>query len=295
MKAVFVRLADLLSSSRLRAMHPEVVHYQGDYRSEGLRQVIMPRPRNIHPEKTHYKLQSPYCIVFPVLEVEASKELAAALVAPLSQHTFWSDSLNVLYWVCSHSRQLATDIGVKIGQIQSATSAQQWRHVPGKVNPADLPTRGLSASNLTTCKTWWEGPDFLQAPELSWPALPIVVPENHRAIADDSILDLPRSPVSDVCIKIANVTIPELSIAELEKAYGSGSPKHRVTATFKSYMLPRRREIIAPRQGLEALGSSTAYPPSDRQHNVSAHSPSSWQTGQSSCSPSNCPEISDID
>ena len=65
-----------------------------------------------------------------VLGVQVSKELEAALKIPLTEHRFWTASLNVLYWLRSHSRRFRTDIGVKISEIQRATSPLQWQHVP---------------------------------------------------------------------------------------------------------------------------------------------------------------------
>ena len=46
---------------------------------------------------------------------------------------------------------------------------EQWRHVPGGINPAGLSTRGMLASELSKCKLWLEGPDFLPAQEYTWP------------------------------------------------------------------------------------------------------------------------------
>ena len=37
------------------------------------------------------------------------------------------------------------------------------------MNPADLPTRGLTASQLSTSKVWMEGPEFLKRDESCWP------------------------------------------------------------------------------------------------------------------------------
>ena len=47
-----------------------------------------------------------------------------------------------------------------------------WRHVSGTVNPADLPTRGLSAIVLAEGKVWMEGPAFLEDDRSTWPATP---------------------------------------------------------------------------------------------------------------------------
>ncbi|GBM14500.1 hypothetical protein AVEN_145157-1 [Araneus ventricosus] len=44
--------------------------------------------------------------------------------------------------------------------LQMLTPIEYWRHVPGAMNPADLPSRGCSASYIIASK-WWEGPEWL--------------------------------------------------------------------------------------------------------------------------------------
>ena len=54
-------------------------------------------------------------------------------------------------------------------EIRRLTSKNDWRHCPGKQNPADLPSRGTSAKDLTNNAIWWNGPEFLYQPETEWP------------------------------------------------------------------------------------------------------------------------------
>ena len=63
-----------------------------------------------------------------------------------------------------------------VGQIQSLTDPEQWRHVPTKQNPADLLTRGLSVSALMQDR-WRKGPAFLVQAETEWPEKKIVAKE----------------------------------------------------------------------------------------------------------------------
>ena len=104
-----------------------------------------------------------------VLGKNISCIVADALDIPVSQHVFWTDSMNVLGWVQSHSRRFKVDVGNRISELQSVTRAHQWRHVSGRHNPADKGTRGLSAAGLCEDEVWWSGPKFLhQSPEC-WP------------------------------------------------------------------------------------------------------------------------------
>ena len=123
-----------------------------------------------------------------VLGTKLSLELEKALNLPVRDHVFWTDSMNVLYWVRSHSRKFQTDIGNKISEIHAATSGAQWRHIPGRLNPADLPSRGLTAEKLADNEVWWSGPEFLSSPPDQWPIREITVPsyvggETKRALA----------------------------------------------------------------------------------------------------------------
>ena len=49
----------------------------------------------------------------------------------------------------------------RISAILQLTSPEQWQHVRGVDNPADLGTRGISLSALSDNEKWWKGPTFL--------------------------------------------------------------------------------------------------------------------------------------
>ena len=102
-----------------------------------------------------------------VLSTRLAKGITQAL--SVSKTVFWTDSSYVCYWVCNTGRNFKPFVANCISEIHDTTDPEQWRHVPGEVNPADLPTRGLLVSELIKSKLWLEGPDFLQAQESSWP------------------------------------------------------------------------------------------------------------------------------
>lgn len=54
-------------------------------------------------------------------------------------------------------------------EIQTNTDGSRWNLFPGKKNPADLLTRGISVTNLQTNKLWWDGPSWLRKCYSEWP------------------------------------------------------------------------------------------------------------------------------
>ena len=98
-----------------------------------------------------------------VLATRLAKNLVKVLT--VESITFWVDSTNVLYWVRNQSRNFKPFVANRIGEIQRSTNPDQWRHIPGEINPADLPTRGLSATQLSQSKVWMEGPEILKKDE----------------------------------------------------------------------------------------------------------------------------------
>ncbi|VDI56518.1 Hypothetical predicted protein [Mytilus galloprovincialis] len=83
--------------------------------------------------------------------------------------TFWSDSMNVLYWIRGRSREYKPFVANRIGEIHTSPHPKQWRHVPTKVNLADLVSRGRTIKQLQSDVILWNGPECLQDEE---PQLP---------------------------------------------------------------------------------------------------------------------------
>ena len=110
-----------------------------------------------------------------VLGLRMAGSISRVLNASLDQATFWSDSMNVLWWIRGRSRSFKPFVANRVGEIQTATDPKQWRYVPTNKNPADLLTRGLKLSELTKNENWWTGTDFLAHEESEWPVNKVVI------------------------------------------------------------------------------------------------------------------------
>ncbi|KAK2558628.1 hypothetical protein P5673_018821 [Acropora cervicornis] len=93
---------------------------------------------------------------------------------PKEKWIFWSDSLDVLYWVRGRSRQFKPLVSNRVGEIQTKTDPAQWVYTPTKANPADKLTRGTTADSLIHDHVWWNGPEYLSQSEEMWPTMPLL-------------------------------------------------------------------------------------------------------------------------
>ena len=100
-----------------------------------------------------------------VIGVRLTSRIARVLESPISNSIFWSDSVNVLWWIRGRSREFKPFVAIRVGEIQTSTSLEQWRYIPTDQNPADMLSRGMKATELVDCSTWWRGPAFLR----QWP------------------------------------------------------------------------------------------------------------------------------
>ena len=101
--------------------------------------------------------------------VRLGAAMATVLEVDIKNVVFWCDSINVLYWIKTRSRSLRSFVANRVAEIQSYTLPSQWRHVPTKLNPADLVSRGCTVRALIQNTQWWNGPQFLKESREKWP------------------------------------------------------------------------------------------------------------------------------
>ena len=73
----------------------------------------------------------------------------------------WTDSTITMAWINGEPHKWKTFVGNRVKEIHKLTKPEQWHHCPGRLNPADLITRGITASELVTSQCWLYGPTEL--------------------------------------------------------------------------------------------------------------------------------------
>ena len=114
-------------------------------------------------------------------------ELSATLAQTVREHLkielhqvfYWTDSLNVLFWLRNERHRLQTFVQNRVSRIGRTSAVSDWRWTPTNQNPADLPTRGKSPQELAVCQLWWNGPLFLSTPGAEWPVAPRLEPSGE--------------------------------------------------------------------------------------------------------------------
>jgi len=104
------------------------------------------------------------CLIGARLSATILKDMSLKNISTI----FWTDSSTALAWINRGEQQWGTFVRNRVHEIKSLSESSSWRHVPGKLNPADLPSRGCSAEHLLKSR-WWEGPTWLLSEESQWP------------------------------------------------------------------------------------------------------------------------------
>ena len=84
------------------------------------------------------------------LGVQLGQTVSKALNFSMNSFNFWTDCMNVLWWIRGCSRSFKTFVANRVGKIQSCTNPEQWRHVKSNENPVDLLSRGCGVSFLSS-------------------------------------------------------------------------------------------------------------------------------------------------
>jgi hypothetical protein len=105
-----------------------------------------------------------------VLLAKIFRRVTRTLTIAVHESYLWTDSSIVLAWLQGASNRWKTFVCNWVALIQEATSSATWQHLPTQSNPADLISRGMDPTTLSTSTLWWHGPQWLLQEPFSWPS-----------------------------------------------------------------------------------------------------------------------------
>ena len=83
----------------------------------------------------------------------------------------WTDSTTILQWLHASHNKHSVFVANCVAEILENSTINQWRHVEGKLNPADIGTRGMTVEALEE-SVWLTGPAWLTETEDAWHKAP---------------------------------------------------------------------------------------------------------------------------
>ena len=82
--------------------------------------------------------------------------------------------MTTLHWIKGIDKEYKQFVQNRVTEIRQLIPIELWNHCPGYENPADLPSRGMSAETLQESQIWWHGPPWLLEGKDEWPNLTVV-------------------------------------------------------------------------------------------------------------------------
>ena len=98
---------------------------------------------------------------FLLASLFTSVELALKETIQIQKRFCWIDSMAALFWIKSSEREWKQFIQNRIDKVRKLILLEAWNFCPGRLNPADLPTRGEKARDLKNSEIWCHKPKFL--------------------------------------------------------------------------------------------------------------------------------------
>ena len=83
------------------------------------------------------------------------------MTTQLEDPVCFTDSMASMYWIKGVQHDWKQFVENRVTTIRGLVHQDYWQHCPGRENPADIPSRGLSASGLSESQLWLNGPKWL--------------------------------------------------------------------------------------------------------------------------------------
>ena len=108
------------------------------------------------------------------------------MVYTISELFCWTDSYDCVHWINNKRKIRERFIQGRVEEIRRNLPDIKWLHCPGKLNPADLPSRGFVKGE--TIDTSLHGPMFLSRDRDTWPCVELINDGNDVEEVNESCL-----------------------------------------------------------------------------------------------------------
>ncbi len=141
----------------------------------------------------------------------------------LSDPLCFSDSKVALFWIQGTRHEWKQFVENRVNSIRRLIAPQHWKHCPGRENPADIPSKGMSVSELVDTSLWLHGPVWLQ-PSGDW--------TETEAMSVDPVPDECRREMKVVhqLVTVQDCAVPLVSNLVNPERHSSTYRLYRVTA-----------------------------------------------------------------
>lgn len=143
----------------------------------------------------------------------------------------FSDSMVALFWIRGTNHEWKQFVENRVNTIRSLVAPRHWKHCPGKENPADIPSRGMSASELADTPLWLSGQKWLHnREELQEELTP------SQSVPGECKCEMKRSDSAQLLVNAQVPSTPCLSQAIDPERYSSAYRLFRVTGLVLKFI-----------------------------------------------------------
>ena len=165
---------------------------------------------------------------------------------------FWVDSELVLAYIRNETRRFNVFVANRVGTIRSLTNPEQWHHLSGDKNPADLITRSLRQHQLDQEK-WFQGPEFLRSHKCDW-----VLNNNSPVLLSNEDPEVKNEEHVPAKVSLA-ISLESHPIDKLFQHYSSWSRLLRAVSwlcRFKQFLKNKNQVSPSPRLSVSEVHSA---------------------------------------
>ena len=172
------------------------------------------------------------CVLSALLLSKLMVSITTALQSelPLQDPVCFTDSKASLYWIQGTSHEWKQFVENRVTTIRSLVPPQHWRHCPGTENPADIPSRGMSASTVAETSLWLEGPHWLYCGDYPQCSVP-----HKTQLTDECRTEVKQKESTHSLTIIISNNVNLSQIIKLED-YSSSHHLFRVTALVLKFV-----------------------------------------------------------